>query len=225
MCRFLVALAAEPFEPGELLSGFTAMAEASRSPDGDRQEDGWGVAWLDGDGLWQRYRSLEPIWEDRGAPTVAAATRGFAVHARSASFPADRGEIEHNQPFLLGDHAFVFNGLLSGVSLPGRREGEIGAQRLAALLGAFLRRGSGLGAVERLLALIRERARGVPALDLAVASPREIVALSEFEARPDYYRLHLAERDGIRVVCSQPFGPSHWQPLPTGRAIAFAPAR
>ena len=223
MCRFLVAVGAAPFAPGELLAAFTEMAEASRSPDGDRQGDGWGLAWLEDGGRWQLVRSLAPIWEDSAAAVCPSLTRGIAVHARSASFPGERGDLAHNQPFLLDGYAFVFNGLLSGVSLPGRRRGEIGAQRIAALLGAFLKRQPVAPAVGRLLSLLERRSRSIPALDLAVAGPTEVVALSRFESHAGYYQLHSVEQDGIRAVCSQPLDP-RWNPLPTGRPVSLRPA-
>ncbi len=116
---------------------------------------------------------------------------------------------------------FVFNGLLSGVSLPGRREGEIGAQRIAALLGAFLRRQSGPDAVTRLLGLLEQRARRVDALDLAIACPDQIVALSRFESHAEYYRLHHLQDDGLAIVCSQPLDGRGWTPLPTGRPVVL----
>lgn len=223
MCRFLVALGAAPFAPGELVARFTEMAEASRSPDGDRQGDGWGLAWLDDEDRWQRIRSLAPIWEDDAPLAAPRATRGIAVHARSASFPGDRGDLEHNQPFLIGGSAFVFNGLLSGVSLPGRRGGEIGAQRIAALLGAFLRRQAAPAAVGRLLELLERRSRRIAALDLAVADRDEIVGLCRFESHAQYYRLHQIERDGVRMVCSEPLD-GRWTPLATGKPVTLRPA-
>ncbi len=219
MCRFLVALGAAPFDPRGLIAEFAAMAEASRSPDGDRQGDGWGVAWLDGEGRWQRHRSLAPIWEESPAEACPSLTRGFAVHARSSSFPGDRGEIEHNQPYLLDGHAFVFNGLLHGVSLPGRRDGEIGAQRIAALLGAFLKRMPPADAAAKLLRTVEERARRIPALDLAIVAPDAIVALSRFESHPEYYRIHRLEEDGFRAVCSQPLASRGWTAMPVGAPV------
>ncbi len=219
MCRFLVALGDAPFAPEPLLESFAAMAQASRSPDGDRQGDGWGVAWLDDAGSWRRHRSLAPIWEESPGEVCPARTRALAVHARSASFPGDRGDVEHNQPYLLDGRAFVFNGLLAGVSLPGRREGEIGAQRLAALLGAFLKRMPPAGAVARLLRTVEERARRIPALDLAIVGESGIVALSRFDEHPEYYRLHQARHNGVRIVCSQPLASRGWTPVPVGAPV------
>jgi predicted glutamine amidotransferase len=224
MCRFLVALGAVAFAPRDLVEAFTRMAEESRSPDGDRQGDGWGIAWLDDGGRWQRVRSLAPIWEDAPARVCPPLTFGIAVHARSASFSDDRGDLEHNQPYLLDGHAFVFNGLLSGVSLPGRRRGEIGAQRIATILGALLRRQPAREALGRLLSLLRERSRRIPALDLAIVGPGEIVALSQFEVHAGYYQLHHAEHAGVHIVCSLPLEARRWRPLPTGRPIALRPA-
>lgn len=225
MCRLLAVLGAAPFDPRSLIAEFAAMAEASRSPDGDRQGDGWGIAWLDEAGMWRRHRSLAPIWEESLADRCPRSTRALAAHARSASFAGDRGEIEHNQPFLLGAHAFVFNGLLSGVSLPGGRPGEIGAQRVAALLGAFLKRTPPQEAVGRLGVMLAARARRVPALNLAIVGGSGIVALSQFEEHPEYYRLHHAELAGTVAVCSQPLGAAGWRPLPTATPQALLPAR
>lgn len=224
MCRLLAALGDTAFDPRALLRSFAAMAEASRSPDGDRQRDGWGIAWLDGDGRWQRHRSLAPIWEDDPLRVCPARARAVAAHARSASFPGGRGAIEHNQPYLLDGHAFVFNGLLSGVSLPGGRPGEIGAQRIAALLGAFLKRLPPRDAVARLQRLLAERARRIPALDLAIVGAGGIVALSRFADHADYYQLHRAESGGVRAVCSEPLAPAGWTALPTGTPAEVRPA-
>ncbi|HVN75999.1 MAG TPA: hypothetical protein VMT19_06755 [Thermoanaerobaculaceae bacterium] len=225
MCRFLVARCAAPFDPRDLVAEFAVMAEASRSPDGDRQGDGWGVAWLDDGGRWQRHRSLAPIWEDSPSEACPRATRGVAVHARSASFPGDRGDLEHNQPYLLDGHAFVFNGLLTGVSLPGRRRGEIGAQRIAALLGAFLKRLSPAEAVGRLQRVLEERSRRIPALDLAIVGSAGVVALSRFTSHPEYYRLHACADGAVEAVCSQPLDGRPWRELPTGTPVALgAPA-
>jgi predicted glutamine amidotransferase len=224
MCRFLAAVADAPLATHELLTAFAEMAETSRSPDGDRQGDGWGVAWLAEDGEWQRYRSLAPVWEDRASFTRVPAATALAVHARSASFAADRGRLAHNQPYLLGRQAFVFNGLLTGVSLPGRRPGEIGAQRLARLLSSFLRRDAPAEALARLHALLLRRAVAVPALNLAVCGAQEVTAISHFETHPEYYRLHHARDNGSTLLCSQPILGLAWRPLPN-RTVSVLPAR
>lgn len=214
MCRFLVALAAAPLASGVLLDAFAAMAEASRSPDGDRQGDGWGAAWLAGGGCWQRHRSLAPIWLDRAGFTRVPPTLCLVVHARSASFPERRRQLERCQPFLLGRHVLVFNGLLRGVTLPASRPGLIGAQRLAALLGALLARSSSQEAIDRLWRLLRSRSASLPAVNLALTDGRTIDVLAHCETSQEYYRLWVRHDDGFLALASEPLDGSSWQPLP-----------
>jgi predicted glutamine amidotransferase len=214
MCRFIVAVADAPLAAGELLAAFADMAEASRSPDGDRQGDGWGAAWLDGGGEWQLHRSLAPVWEERAAFARIPCTTALAAHARSASFAEERGDLERSQPFVLGRHVMVFNGLLRGVALPSRRPGLIGAQRLAALLGAFLARSSAHEAVHRLWRLVANRSASLPAVNLAITDGRGIAVLSHREAPPEYYTPHVARHAGAVLLCSQPLPGLAWEALP-----------
>ncbi len=125
MCRFLMVKSAEPFAPAALLESFAEMAEKSRAPDGDRQADGWGIAWPDGDGGWIVRKSIRPVWEDAGAFPEIPAAAAFVVHARSASFPEQKDVLDYNQPYASEKAAFVFNGLLRGVALPFPVEGRI----------------------------------------------------------------------------------------------------
>ncbi len=64
MCRFLIVKSAVPLRPVEWLFRFAEMAERSRSADGDRQGDGWGIGGLDDSGVWRGSWSLRPVWED-----------------------------------------------------------------------------------------------------------------------------------------------------------------
>lgn len=214
MCRFLVTCADLPLTSYALLEAFAAMAEASRSPDGDRQDDGWGAAWLDGAGRWQRHRSLAPIWLDRAAFAQVPPTPCLVVHARSASFPETRRHIERCQPFLLGRHVMVFNGLLRKVALPASRPGLIGAQRLAALLGALLTRSSSQAAVDRLWCLLRSRSASLPAVNLALTDGRTVEVLAHCEASPEYYQLWVRHDGRLLALASEPLDGSLWQPLP-----------
>ena len=45
MCRFLLAKSDEKIKPERLLTSFASMCEKSRTPDKDRQGDGWGIAY------------------------------------------------------------------------------------------------------------------------------------------------------------------------------------
>ncbi|HPW16820.1 MAG TPA: hypothetical protein PLP83_00405 [Candidatus Aminicenantes bacterium] len=212
---------AAPVRPAELLCRFAEMSERSRSADGDRQGDGWGFCGRDGSGRWREYRSLRPIWKEErlfaGFPAFAL----LAVHARSASFPGQTGNLDYIQPYFGGGLAFVFNGLLRGVSLGRPVAGEIGAQKIWRLFGT-LSVGSPLR--KRLAALVRllERSsREIPALNLGLAGDGAFLAYSRAAEAGDYYRLWLAEGPGLRAICSEPLRGRDFRPLPFGRIHSF----
>lgn len=89
MCRFLLVRSKNVKDMRPLLQDFAVMCERSRTTDGDRQEDGWGVAWINGKDDWQSEKSLHPIWEDKDFMSNIPSTRLLVAHARSASFPSD----------------------------------------------------------------------------------------------------------------------------------------
>ncbi len=74
-------------------------------------------------------------------------------------------------------------------------------------------------AVGRLQALLGQRSQRIAALDLAVAAPGGIIALSQFDSHPEYYRLHRLEEDGFRAVCSQPLASRGWMAIPVGAPV------
>ena len=133
MCRFLLVKFKNKTSPADVLNSFAKMSEQSRTLDGDWQGDGWGVSWKDDKGEWQTTKSLSPIWMDKGVFPEIPPTSMLAVHARSASFPSQKGIIEFNQPFVEGGMAFVINGFLRGVNLK-NINGTIGAQKIWNLL-------------------------------------------------------------------------------------------
>src|SRR3989344_4992469 len=138
MCRFLLVKSKKLIKPQKLLLQFAQMAKKSRALDGDWQGDGWGVAYKNQ--KWEIHKSLNPIWQDENTFNKFPKTDLFLVHARSASFPKDRGVIEFNQPFIYKNYAFVFNGLLRGVRLPMKVSGRIGAEKIWFLLKKYLGR-------------------------------------------------------------------------------------
>src|SRR5437879_4414407 len=86
MCRFALIQSQQPIEPKPFLTAFAEMAEKSKAPDGDRQADGWGIAWLEGN-RWRSHKSLLPIWNDSKMFESFPKTSAFLVHARSAFLP------------------------------------------------------------------------------------------------------------------------------------------
>jgi hypothetical protein len=221
MCRWLIVRSAEAFDPGPLFRAFAEMARLSRAPDGDRQADGWGLAWSDGSGEWRTRKSLKPVWEDESARMEVPETRLFAVHARSASFPDQKDVIEYNQPFVAGSRAFVFNGMIQGVSFPRPLEGWIGAQKIWSLLKPEARRSR----IEEVLGTgvreIETNARKIQALNIGLIEEDRIAVYCHGADDLPYYRLQAAVYGGTVAVCSEPLSGLPFRPLPARTVIVL----
>ena len=177
------------------LDAFAAVARDSR----EYQGHGWGCAWLDG-GTWRLYHDIAPIWEDPWRPP--GRTRLLLAHARSA-FRDEGIGVENNMPFTDGERVFVFNGELHGVRI--KERGRIGAEKVFNFVKRF-DRGDFRLALQRGLGVIEKRTRRARAMNLIVAdrSARVHVAMNFWED-PEYFQMHTAESDGIRIVCSDPY--------------------
>jgi predicted glutamine amidotransferase len=202
MCRFLLLNSKTSIDPKEFLEKFAVMAEKSRAPDGDIQGDGWGIAWLDKSGNWQNYRSLLPVWKDKSSFQNIGKTSAFLVHARSASFTHQKGILEYNQPYIYDKYAFVFNGLLKGVSLPDI-PGRIGAEKIWFLLRKELNKKSPQESLEALKNLLIKNSREVIALNIGLATNKNIYSLSYFTQYPDYYHLWKFKNEHYQAICSE----------------------
>ena len=220
MCRFLLYRSKVELPLNPLLEKFSLMAERSRSPDGDRQGDGWGACWWSR-GRWEGYRSLEPVWRDSWR-SVPSGTH-LVLHARSSSFPDQRGVVEFNQPFFgrEGSWAFVFNGLLRGVTLPPGLPGRIGSERLFALLGVYLKRFPPKQALEKLCELLGGRVREEAALNVAIATRERFYVLNKYSGSGEYYRLFFRESPEGVLISSEPLEGLELDPLPRGRVLAL----
>ena len=205
--------------PADLLMRFAGMAERSRSEDGDRQGDGWGICLRNETGGWRGYWSLRPVWEEADTFVSFPAARRFMIHARSASFSGQRGKLEFNQPYVADGRVFVFNGLLKGVSAGRPLPGEIGAQKIWSLFGTLNPAGSSRGRLEALLRKLETSSREISALNLGLASAEGLFAYCRSTASDAYYRLQSAETPDLRMVCSEPFSGFNFRPLPTGIVV------
>lgn len=195
MCRFLLVKSSFPQKPQKILTLFAQMAQSSRAPDGDIQGDGWGIVFLK-DNLWQRHVSLNPIWESTSTFSQFPSTNIFLAHARSSSFPQDKGRLNYNQPYINQNSAFVFNGLLENVSLPFSLSGQIGAQKIWSLIQKF--------GFTKSIILLNQYAKNIPALNLSLCDQKSFSVYSQFQSHPNYYSLHLHQSKNITLVCSEP---------------------
>jgi predicted glutamine amidotransferase len=226
MCRFLLAHSTEALDPSALLAAFARMCQVSRSRDDAWQGDGWGVAWRapDGrapDGCWKLHKSLRPIWEDGAVLPSIPGARAFAVHARSASFEKDRNNLEFNQPYLSETSAFVFNGLLRGVSMPTRVEGGIGAQRIWNMLRTEMGARTPADALAQVVGELEARTRHLVACNIGLIDAQHIYAMCRFAGNPDYYQLRWHASDRLRMVCSEPLPGFDFQPVPVDHVLVL----
>lgn len=205
MCRFLLAKSENDLPVQDLLNDFAGMCEKSRAPDGDRQGDGWGAAWLEKD-RWQQIKSLNPIWEDKKEFSNVPPAKIIAVHARSASFPNQKGVIEYNQPFIENGLCFVFNGLIEGVRISPPPEGKIGAQKIFSLF-------QKLKDLELLFNTVRKNSRKIKGMNVGVIQNGKIYAMSTFSENLAYFTLYYSQDKERALISSEPFGNSNWQKL------------
>jgi len=210
----------EPAPAGDLLDSFASMAERSRAPDGDRQADGWGVSWLDGELLWTARKSINPIWTEAASLKQVPAGRLLLAHARSASFPSHKNNLAFNQPFMDGCYAFVFNGLLRGVSLPGLA-GSIGAQKIWSLLRTLLEDHEPAAAVRMLVSALERHSKAIPALNIGLSDGEKLYVYGRETDEPNYYRIWAAESPGMTTVCSEPLDGLDFHPIQTGEVLVF----
>ncbi|MDP4011559.1 MAG: class II glutamine amidotransferase [Candidatus Roizmanbacteria bacterium] len=203
MCRFLLAKSREKQDPTQLLESFADMAQKSKAYDGDWQGDGWGASWWNGRS-WEQYVSLKPVWEDREFFSFIPETSLLCIHARSASFERHKNTIEFNQPYIQGRYAFVFNGLLKGVTLPHPLSGTIGAQKIWSLLQIYLKKYSPENALKRTVTDLNKHSRFIQALNIGLSDGKNIYAYTQYATHPQYYHLgHSTSKETTIVVSEQ----------------------
>ncbi len=205
-----------------LLDDFASMCAKSRTADGDRQEDGWGAAWWDDRNGWQTRKSLAPIWKEWRVLSGIPPTRLLVVHARSASFPQQRGEILFNQPYTENGFCFVFNGSLEGVRMERAIAGEIGAQKIWNLILERLDASVSLTtALKEIKMLLHRQAKTVRGLNIGIASAREMAILCDYSTEQEYFTVHYRRVGGDFIISSEPLAEARFSQMKRGEIISF----
>lgn len=223
MCRFLMVKSEHPIRPLPFLERFAEMCRRSKSFDGDWQGDGWGIG-MAMNGVqsgWSIHKSVQPIWEDRHVFDGFPESSRFVVQARSASFPHHKAEIRYNQPFVDDLHTFVFNGMVKKVSLPFQVEGEIGSQKIWAILRRLLSDLPPRGALLELKKLLDQHSQTIQALNIGLADRECLYAYCYFTRHPDYYRLYSYESASLKMIVSEPMEGYSFCPLPLDEVVTF----
>ena len=218
MCRFLLAKSKLSINPEKILKSFARMAEKSKAFDGDWQGDGWGFSWL-GNNKWQEYKSLKPIWKEKNKFAKFPETNIFSIHARSASFPQHKNNIEYNQPYINESYSYVFNGLLKGVTLS--LPGDIGAQKIWSLLNVYLKKINLTQSLYKTSDILKKNSRNIQALNIGVAGKNTISAYCHFTAHPNYYSLQYSDNSDIKIICSEAINGFKFKSLPTNSLITL----
>lgn len=219
MCRFILIKSQNEIHPEDILHRFAAMARRSRSPDGDRQSDGWGVSWFSSDMKWQVYKSTNPIWDESHTFSSFSKSRFIVAHARSAFSRNDKKVLAHNQPFYRGAYAFVFNGLLRGVSFSSPIAGDIGSQKIWTLLQDQLGRFSPEDSLLRLNKMLEENCREIEGLNIGLCDGINIYAYSRCSRHPEYYNLRFHESSTLKIICSEALDGHDFVPVEIGQIL------
>ena len=221
MCRFLMVRSAAPLDPQPFLVSFADLAERSPAPDGDPQADGWGISWLGESGQWDSRKYTDPIWESVSLFDRFPESRSFCLHARSASSPRLKDNVEFNQPFVGGRYAFVFNGFLEGISLPFPVPGRIGSQKIWELVRARLAGAGGRRSLTEVHELLNRRSRRVQALNMGLTDGGRLYGLSQFDGHEDYYRCRVHRSADLKMICSGPLEGFEFGPAPVNRVFSL----
>ena len=219
MCRFLLVKSKQSFKPKLFLDQFADMAEMSRAPDGDRQGDGWGVAVKMLNDQFQISKNLKPVWECRDMFDAFSQTQVLAVHARSASFPNQKGIIEYNQPYIDGARCFVFNGVIQGVQLDRPLVGKIGAQKIFSLIQEELKTKNPKEVLSIVKQLLQEHARKIVGLNIGLIVNNKLYSLCEYADNSAYFGLKYFSDEHISMICSEPFGEYAWKTMQKGEIL------
>ena len=160
-----------------------------------------------------RIASLVPVWKDSGIFTTFPAATIFLAHARSASFAKDKGHIEYNQPYTREPYAFVFNGLLKGVTFPFPLAGQIGAQKIWSLYLQNAVDTPCARALELTVNQLRQHTQTVQALNIGVCDGEHFSVYCQYAAYPEYYGLRIAQNPELTVICSESLPGMTYHPL------------
>jgi predicted glutamine amidotransferase len=218
-------------------AGLSELTALSR-----QHEDGWGIAWWDGDEL----RSLSSHLPAHASPEWAAAAHevrsdAALVHLRWAT-PGLAVTPDNTHPFLVDDWAFGHNGAVRPADglLPLLAPGQIGALRGTTdserLLHVLLARVRSQGLDDGLRRTVEDICRDLTPSSLnALLLGRDGLtaicchgAASEGEApvlegppedQPGYFDLRWRRQDGTVVIASEPLGPEAWSRVENGTAL------
>ncbi len=220
MCRFLIVKSKEKINPDDFLTPLSDLSEKSVAPNGDRQWDGYGIAFRE-NGKWEVKKSLSPMWEEKSMFSQIPATDMLVAHARGSGFMKDTGEIEFNQPFIDGDLCYVFNGTIYKVKLTTPLEGKIGSQKIFSLLKLQMKDKDPKNALEIVDKLIIRNSQKIEGMNIGLVVGKDVYVLNQYATDEKYYSVYYFESPELTIVCSEPFGSYDWKKFEKGEVRSF----
>lgn len=217
MCRLIAYASRVPADAGPFLARLAWFCEHGNlvagweKHEGGNHPDGWGAAWREA-GEIRCVRSGKPAALDPLLPELRVRTDRFIGHVRFASNPETIGA-ENSHPFLLSGIALAHNGTFRG------KIGEEGSRRRVSDTLVFLELLSerlkeqtleGLGKTLGEILSDPDLVGNYSSANLLIAAGEGLFALRKFSRHPQYYTLFVSEKEGIRVVSSQPFDNAGW---------------
>jgi len=213
MCRMLVAVG--DIEMSPLVDALIAMASGKALKHGD----GWGAAWRSSRS-WKLVRSVKPCYEDEKIGELRTVKSDLTImHARKAS-PGYAVTLENTHPFKQGSWIFCHNGDVKdelAFASKFKLNGGTDSERLFYFILSKLEKGNEVSSIRNALSGLKD----YTAADLILANPKKVYVVVKFSKEPDYYTMHLGEKNGLVVVSSEVLpGPGmRWTLLPDGSIV------
>lgn len=204
MCRFGIILSKKPVNLNLAIKDFSRLSKENPAPDGDKQEDGWGVIYNVKNKGYSVFKSTLPIWEDNSADYFdnVFSTQIF-LHSRSATFASQKNRLDLNQPFFSKNFIFVFNGRIGGVKMPFKVEGNAGSERILNLIETFFSIYNNLEkAILKTVELLKKHSKKIYGLNFSLFFKETLFTYSYFEEYEDYYKLYYWKKGDFIVVSS-----------------------
>ena len=129
--------------------------------------------------------------------------------------------MDFNQPFNKGQFAFLFNGLIKGVSLPYPTPGKIGSQKIWHILSGLINQTSPEAALSELQKLLFKYSRSIQAMNIGLSDGKTMYAFCHYEKFPEYYNLQYHESSMIKMVCSEPLCGYEFEPVSPGQTVVL----
>jgi len=206
MCRFIFYASKDQKQTNikKPLMNFANMCKKTNAPDGDKQEDGWGVYYKKNNKEYL-FKSTKPIWEDKEVINNLNYASIFIAHARSSSFKNHKNQIEFNQPYIKDNLIFVFNGFLKNVSIPSL-PGKIGAQKIFNLIIKNTKKEKNdlKKSIKKTIEIIKKNTQQIFGLNFLVFNGQKLYVYSFATINKEYYQLYLYEDEKMFSISSSP---------------------